>query len=448
MRLVYVILLMISKFTLISLRFIGKTEIDKAVVYSYIYVNEKRFHHTMRSDLMSENVELVAVEINQPKSAPIIVLAWYRPPGSSIIVWVHRANLVKTWQWKQGYHTTRRFIYCDLLAHPQSCYTKKLLEVCNRFSLDQVIDKPTRVVQNSQTLIDAIFISNSSKVTKCGVFHTGISDHSLVYIIWGKSRSTQTHHVYKKYRRFKNFSESNFQDDVSKIEWNRVYSTSDTNESANEFQNWLLNSCNKNAPVRKKKVKKNNLPWINADILRLMRERDSIKNKAIKTNTDDEWKSYKKMRNYVTARLKYVKKWYFQSRIDFSKGNVKQTWRHLNILMSRNSKSSDIASFKSGDIDISDPKQIAETLNDFFFVNKGPSLANDIPPSNDDMPYTYIPFALNSTFCFERVALEEIMKILKSIQNDKATGYDMLPVKLIKSAAESITHPLTYIINS
>ena len=183
-----------------------------------------------------------------------------------------------------------------------------MLEVCNRYSLDQVIDKPTKIVQNSQTLIDAIFISNSSKVTKCGVFHTGFSDHSLVYIIWGKSRSTQTHHVYKKYRHFKNLSESNFQDDVSKIEWNRVYSTSDINESANEFQNLLLNSCDKDAPVRKKKVKKNSLPWINADILRLMRERDSIKNKAIKTNTDDEWKSYKKMRNYVTARLKYVKK--------------------------------------------------------------------------------------------------------------------------------------------
>ena len=58
---------------------------------------------------------------------------------------------------------------------------------------------------------------------------------------------------------------------------------------------------------------------------------------------------------YVTARLKYVKKDYIQSRIDFSKGNVKQTWRHLNILMSRNSKSSEITSVKSGDIDISDP---------------------------------------------------------------------------------------------
>ena len=114
--------------------------------------------------------------------------------------------------------------------------------------------------------------------------------------------------------------------------------------------------------------------------------------------------------------------------------------------MSRNSKSSEISSVKSGDVDISDPKQIAETLNDFF-VNKGPSLANDIPPSNYDMSYIDLPIVLNSTFHFGRVTLEEIMKILKSIPNDKATGYDMLPVKLIKSAAESIIQPLTYIIN-
>ena len=100
--------------------------------------------------------------------------------------------------------------------------------------------------------------------------------------------------------------------------------------------------------------------------------------------------------------------------------------------MSRNSKSSEISSVKSGDVDISDPKQIAETLNDFFFfVNKSPSLANDIPPSNYDMSYIDLPIVLNSTFHFGRVTMEEIMKILKSIPNDKATGYDMLPVKLI-----------------
>ena len=63
------------------------------------------------------------------------------------------------------------------------------------------------------------------------------------------------------------------------------------------------------------------------------------------------------------------------------------------------------------------------------------------------MSYNCIPFALNSTFHFQRVDLGEIMKILKNIPNDKATGYDMLPVKLIKLAAESIIHPLTYIIN-
>ena len=46
-----------------------------------IYVNEKRLKHKLRIDLMSNDVELVAIEINQANAAPIIVLAWYRPPA-------------------------------------------------------------------------------------------------------------------------------------------------------------------------------------------------------------------------------------------------------------------------------------------------------------------------------------------------------------------------------
>ena len=273
-----------------------------------IYINENRFQHTIRSDLMSENIELVAVEINQTRSAPIIILAWYRPPGSCIQLFEYIEQTLSKLDNENKDIILLGDFNCDLLANPRSCYTKKLLEVCNRYSLDQVIDKPTRVVQNSQTLIDLIFTSNSSKVIKCGVHHIAISDHSLVYIIWGKSRSTLTHHVYKKFRHFKDFNESDFQADVSKFEWNRIYNTSDLNESANEFQNLLLPTCDKNAPVKKKKVKKNNLPWINADILKLIRERDSIKNKAVKTNSDDDWKTYKKIKNFATAKLKYEKK--------------------------------------------------------------------------------------------------------------------------------------------
>ena len=275
-----------------------------------------------------------------------------------------------------------------------------------------MINRPTRKVENSRTLIDVIFSSDTSKIVKCGVSHIGISDHSLVYVIWGKSRGTQPHHVYKTYRNFKNFSESEFQECVSNIDWSLVCNNFDVNESANQFLNLLLKCCNKFAPIRKKKVKKDSLPWINSDILKLMRERDAMKRKAIEINTEDEWKSYRKIRNYVIAKLKYMKKEYFQSRIEFSRGKVKQTWNHLNRLMSRNKKSSEISNVICGDIDIFDPKHIAEKLNEHF-VSVGPSLAKKISPDMSDNVFdtnNFIPIS-NVSFHFTLVDTDVICNL-------------------------------------
>ena len=339
-----------------------QVRIDDYVVYRHdrnrqgggvlVYINEKRLKHTLRSDLMSGDIELVAVEISQQKSASVVILAWYRPPGSNMLLFEYVEQILLKLDSENKDIILLGDFNCDILATSQSCYTRKLIEICDRYSLNQVINRPTRIVENSRTLIDVIFSSDTSKIVKCGVSHIGISDHSLVYVIWGKSRGTQPHHVYKTYRNFKNFSESEFQECVSNIDWSLVCNNFDVNESANQFLNLLLKCCNKFAPIRKKKVKKDSLPWINSDILKLMRERDAMKRKAIEINTEDEWKSYRKIRNYVIAKLKYMKKEYFQSRIEFSRGKVKQTWNHLNRLMSRNKKSSEISNVICEDIDI------------------------------------------------------------------------------------------------
>ena len=53
------------------------------------------------------------------------------------------------------------------------------------FQLEQLIKEPTRVTRQSQTLIDLAFSNRpetSETITKSGVDHVGMSDHSLIYI--------------------------------------------------------------------------------------------------------------------------------------------------------------------------------------------------------------------------------------------------------------------------
>ena len=49
------------------------------------------------------------------------------------------------------------------------------------YQLNQLIEEPTRVTKTTATLIDHFITNSSDKISKNGVIHTGLSDHSLIY---------------------------------------------------------------------------------------------------------------------------------------------------------------------------------------------------------------------------------------------------------------------------
>ena len=66
---------------------------------------------------------------------------------------------------------------CDFL-NPASYI---LQDFRSAFNLTQIIRKPTRVTDNSATLIDVILASNTNMVLNANVMPCSISDHDLVY---------------------------------------------------------------------------------------------------------------------------------------------------------------------------------------------------------------------------------------------------------------------------
>ena len=53
--------------------------------------------------------------------------------------------------------------------------------VCFTRSLKQVITVPTRVTDQTSTLIDHILTNSPNKVSQSGVIDLGLSDHNLIY---------------------------------------------------------------------------------------------------------------------------------------------------------------------------------------------------------------------------------------------------------------------------
>ena len=59
--------------------------------------------------------------------------------------------------------------------------TRSYLEFCCTHSLEQIIARPTRVNDQTATLIDHILAKSPEKNSQSGVIDLGLSDHDLIY---------------------------------------------------------------------------------------------------------------------------------------------------------------------------------------------------------------------------------------------------------------------------
>ena len=60
---------------------------------------------------------------------------------------------------------------------------KKLPHLCQHYCLANHISEPTRVTENSSTLIDDILASDQDRYATSGTFHRGSSDHEFIYMV-------------------------------------------------------------------------------------------------------------------------------------------------------------------------------------------------------------------------------------------------------------------------
>ncbi|XP_072023357.1 uncharacterized protein [Amphiura filiformis] len=343
------------------------------------------FTHIIRNDLMPKELEIIVLEIKQTSTKPFLVIVWYRPPDTKMELFDHIERVIQSCELEGKEIVMIGDMNCDVIAPIPSCYTNRLRNVETSYHLHQVITEPTRVTEKSSTLIDHIYVPDVNKVNDSGVIHTGISDHSLVFVNIGKNT--------------------------------------------------------------KKRVRDKKAPWLTDDIIKLMRERDCLKKKAIKTGLSKDWSDFRSMKNRVNYEIKHSKKSYVANSIQTNSNNTKQVWNTIRQIIPGKSKGTSITCIKGVNGNETEPKDIANIMNTFF-ANIGPDLAAKIPNAcadgqlvNERMPHS------RESFMFQPVSHQYVLSKLRSLPEGKATGTDDLPSKLIKMAAASIVEPIAYLIN-
>ena len=132
-----------------------------------------------RTDLESEGVECVWLEINDLKSPSLLVGYIYRNPASPT-TWFD--DFVLTIDKANG-HKSNILLIGDFnidLCKPQPTWDI----TTSLFGFHQLVRSATRITSTAATLIDRIYTNNQTMVSDVLVSTASISDHSPIFCTW------------------------------------------------------------------------------------------------------------------------------------------------------------------------------------------------------------------------------------------------------------------------
>jgi len=307
------------------------------------------------------------------------------------------------------------------------------------------ITKPTRVSDDSCTLIDNIFVSNSVNLFS-GIVVCDISDHYLIFNVFrGFYRTTNTSPVLKKYRSHDMVSLNNLAAALSSHDFSSVLYCNDINLGVAEFDGIVMHYYNVFCPIRTKTTSYKALlkPWIDREL----RNKIKIKNNYFilyKTGRVNR-RTYTQYKNAVTNEIRYKKREYYRGKFTGFFGDMKKSWDLLNKIIRPTSKArnSDVKLQFNGNI-ISDQKLVANRFNDFF-SSIGEQIATNFPDTSDEYSY-YLAGEYVDSFFFTPILDVDIHKCIFSLKS-KSCHLNSLPVAVLKHLSIVISPILSVLIN-
>jgi len=107
----------------------------------------------VRIKLNSIKVKLnLCLEIQRPRSKPLVVVTWYRPPDSSVGILTPFEQLIGILDLENTEYYLMGDLNCDASATRYDNDTCKLMSITDVYGLQQLITEPIRVSPTSSTL--------------------------------------------------------------------------------------------------------------------------------------------------------------------------------------------------------------------------------------------------------------------------------------------------------
>ena len=404
--------------------------------------------HDLELD-MSDVVETIFIELTQYN---IVIGCVYRPPNSDPVQFnsVFDSLLSRLNHCKNRCYIAGDF-NLNLLKYDTHEPTGNHVNSVFSHSFIPTISRPTRITATSATLIDNI-LTNSycDHILDPVIVYADISDHLPVLL---RVRSLYVGRITKKTTWKRTFSLSNkllFQDCLQNCDWNSVNSdcTDDVNTLYTTFLEKFRHVFNYCFPLTKSSTTRRNIPrkpWITPGLIKSCRTKEQLYKRFMKTPNNTNKNKYIAYRNKLNKLLKKAEYNYYAEKFTSYKSDIKQTWNLIKRTINKNNTNDIAGAFNINNTMVTDKNEIANKFNEYF-VNIGPSLAAKIPDTSASYK-TYLPGNYINSFGLFPSTPGEIIAIVNQMIPKVTSGFDDIPVNIMKLSINWTADPLSKIVN-
>lgn len=279
----------------------------------------------------------LTVEVDNLK---IGITASYRPPSANLQQYIFDLDNFFTTLHNENIEIFVGDININILHNNvDDIHAVNYLANMSRHGFFSYINKPTRITEHTESLIDHLFVRvgasyiSKSKVSLASfIFHIALTDHFPIAL------SIKQNNHFTKLK--KNVSLTNYRSEIDynklikclkKETWQEVLQLRSVHTCCDLFMKKLINykaECTKQIKINNRRDEKIK-PWITIAIINSIKHRDKLKKKIISSKNLQDKLIYKQYRNFLNKVIKKTKNEYYKIKLKNAQKDFRKVWETI-----------------------------------------------------------------------------------------------------------------------
>ena len=304
-----------------------------------------------------------------------------------------------------------------------------ILESARSSLLVQLIDFPTH---NRGNILDCALTNTADRFVNIeNIGNLKNSDHAIIKLeLDFIPRSNKTT---EKVRDWKNGDKPGLSTYLNEVKWSDILSDKNANDAWETMKMTISEALDRYIPLKLRRDAYNP-PWMTRQVKRLIAKKRRLWKKYVTDRNDQFFQNYKSAEKDAKKAIRNVKRKYEQQLATNS--NLK---KFNSYVKTKTKYKTTIGPLKDGNNTISDDKDMANMLNNFFVSVFTTEDVQNVP-TLDNLPFTN---EVNDLY----ISKTMINKQIKRLRPDSAPGPDNITARLLIEHTDSLTNALEIIFN-